>query len=210
MLLPSDRRIMEGYGCRVCSTYQTTETGRIGFQCERCEGFHLNVDLCAVRVIDEEGEPAGPGELGDLVVSNLHNRATVLLNYRVGDMGRMSTEPCACGRSLPLLSELQGHYTGFLYSPNGQRISALPLHLQCAHLLEQGARFQIVQPALDRVVWRMMVAPDCDRESLSRGLIQESGVYLGPRTQVSVEFVDSIETTGAGKLQDVVQMVQLD
>jgi phenylacetate-CoA ligase len=84
------------------------EAGTIGFQCERREGFHLNVDLCAVRIVDAEGRTVPPGTSGDIVISSLDNRATVLLNYRIGDRGTLSPQPCPCGRSLPLLASLEG------------------------------------------------------------------------------------------------------
>ena len=35
-------------GCTLHSSYQTVEAGLIGFECERCDGHHLSVDLCAL------------------------------------------------------------------------------------------------------------------------------------------------------------------
>ena len=54
-----------------------------------------------------------------MVVSNLVNRGTVLLNYRVGDLAARLPEPCGCGRALPLLSEVQGRRTEWLESSSG-------------------------------------------------------------------------------------------
>src|SRR5215211_2431051 len=96
----------EELGCLLHSSYNVTEVGRIGFQCERREGHHLNVDLCPVRLIRDGGESVAPGEHGEVVVSSLRNRALVLLNYRLGDWGVLTSEPCACGRSLPVLERL--------------------------------------------------------------------------------------------------------
>jgi len=46
MLSETGRKLIEkNFGCIVYATYQTVETGKIGFQCERREGFHLNIDL---------------------------------------------------------------------------------------------------------------------------------------------------------------------
>ena len=50
------RALLERHtGALVYSTYQSSETGRIGFECERRSGWHLNVDLCAVRIVDADG-----------------------------------------------------------------------------------------------------------------------------------------------------------
>ena len=42
------------------------------------------------------------------MVSNLVNRGTVLLNYRLGDVAAKLDGRCACGRTLPMMSFLEG------------------------------------------------------------------------------------------------------
>jgi len=60
------------------------------------------------------------GESGDVVVSNLVNRATVLLNYRLGDIARKLSRTCPCGRSLPLLSFPEGRNDEYLQLASGK------------------------------------------------------------------------------------------
>jgi phenylacetate-coenzyme A ligase PaaK-like adenylate-forming protein len=84
----------EELGCSLHSSYNVTEVGRIGFECERREGHHLNVDLCAVRLVGDDGASVEPGSHGEVVVSSLRNRALVLLNYRRGDWGLLASRPC--------------------------------------------------------------------------------------------------------------------
>ncbi|MBN1318585.1 MAG: phenylacetate--CoA ligase family protein, partial [Anaerolineales bacterium] len=109
MLSPVGRELIENtFNCPVYSAYGAVETGRLGFECERRNGYHLNVDLCAARIVDENGETADPELAGDVVISNLHNKAMVLLNYRLGDRAVMAGTQCPCGRSLPLLERLEG------------------------------------------------------------------------------------------------------
>jgi phenylacetate-CoA ligase len=77
----ADRRLIEdSMGLPVVSTYQAVEALRIGFQCEARQGFHLSPDQVAVRVVDGEGRDVQEGGTGEIVISCLTNRATVLLN----------------------------------------------------------------------------------------------------------------------------------
>jgi phenylacetate-CoA ligase len=62
-------------GCKVFAHYSTTETGQIGYECELRRGFHVHIDLVAVRLIGEDGAETPPGEVGEVVASNLVNRA---------------------------------------------------------------------------------------------------------------------------------------
>jgi phenylacetate-CoA ligase len=56
------------------------------------------------------------------VITNLVNRGTVLLNYRLGDAARVSTGQCACGRTFPLLSQLEGRVEDVVYLEDGTMI----------------------------------------------------------------------------------------
>ena len=73
-------------GIPVFSVYGCVEALKIGFRCEEGRGYHVNSDLYPVRIIDSRGRDAEPGQPGEVILSNLVNRATVLLNYRLGDL----------------------------------------------------------------------------------------------------------------------------
>lgn len=100
--------LVEKCGSRVVSIYGAVEALKIGFSCERWTGIHVNEDLYPLRVVDADGCDCGPGERGEVIVSNLMNRATVLLNYRLRDVAQWMGSPCGCGRTLPLLSFPRG------------------------------------------------------------------------------------------------------
>ena len=55
----------------------------------------------------DTGEVLGEGETGELVITNLDARGSVVLRYRTGDIlvGGYTTEPCpCCGRTMPRIS----------------------------------------------------------------------------------------------------------
>ena len=74
------------------SRYCAVESFKIGYFCEERTGFHLHEDLCHLRVLAADGREAAPGEPGEVVISNLVNHASVLLNYRLGDIATYSSE----------------------------------------------------------------------------------------------------------------------
>lgn len=97
------RLIEQDMGIPVFSFYLSVEAPRIPFHCEQRRGHHIFADHVAARVVDEKGNSLPPGVPGEIVISNLTNRAPVLLNYRQGDTVTLGGEPCPCGRSLPTL-----------------------------------------------------------------------------------------------------------
>jgi len=132
-----DRRLIEDeFGVPVVSTYQAIEALRLAFQCEHRQGWHINLDQVAVRVVDEAGNPAGPGGTGEIVISNLINRATVLLNYRLGDVVTLGRSPCPCGRTLPTIERIAGRADDLVIRPGGRVVHGLVV---MAGLSEMGA-----------------------------------------------------------------------
>jgi phenylacetate-CoA ligase len=115
------REHIEGrFGIPVFSRYSAAEAFKIGFFCEHRTGFHLHEDLSLVRIVDANGQALPDGQQGQVVISNLINRASVLLNYPVGDVATLSGAGCRCGRTFRLLSELEGRVEDILPLPGGR------------------------------------------------------------------------------------------
>ncbi len=157
--LPRERRewIEHELGIRVMSRYCAVESFKIGYFCEERRGFHLHDDLCHVRVLAENGRDATAGESGEVVISNLVNHATVLLNYPMGDIAALSTERCPCGRNQRLLSEVQGRVEDMLPLPNGEY-----LHPRAVWSVFKDDReilqYQLIQNDLRRFELRLVTA----------------------------------------------------
>jgi phenylacetate-CoA ligase len=73
------------------------------------DGLHVQEDHFLVEVVDpEDGSPLPPGAAGELVSTTLTKEALPLIRYRTGDLGALSLEPCACGRTTARLIRLGG------------------------------------------------------------------------------------------------------
>lgn len=115
------REFIEGtFGVPVFSRYNAVESFKIGFFCEHRAGFHVHEDLCHVQIRGSDGNTLPAGEQGEIVISNLINQGSVLLNYPIGDMASMSSHTCPCGRSFRLLSELEGRVEDILPLADGR------------------------------------------------------------------------------------------
>ena len=131
--------------------------------------------------------------------SNLCNRATVLLNYRLGDLGVMSTEPCSCGRTLPVLSELRGRVNEFLTLPDGRRIIAGVIEVPLLDELATTLQAQLVQRGERELLWRIVPFASIDPEPFKRAFREKTLSLVGEGMDVVVEFVDDIPRTPTGK-----------
>ena len=70
-------------------------------ECREMCGGHLAEDSVICEILDTEtGEPVAPGEVGELVFTDVVTKGAPLLRYKVNDLTRIDEEPCACGRTL--------------------------------------------------------------------------------------------------------------
>ncbi len=86
----------------------------VAAECRAQAGLHVQEDHFAVEVIDVSGRPAAPGAEGELVFTTLTKEAMPLLRYRTGDIGRLVTGTCACGRPTARLTGLRGRLDDML------------------------------------------------------------------------------------------------
>lgn len=73
----------------------------VAIECHQaCAGMHGWEDHFLFEVVEREsGEPLGPGEPGELVITTLTKEALPLIRYRTRDITQITTEPCRCGRT---------------------------------------------------------------------------------------------------------------
>lgn len=199
------RRIEENLPCVLHSTYQAIEAGRIGFECEMRSGYHINTDFCHVRLVNERGETVAPGETGEVIISNLTNPGSILLNYRLGDYAAWSTDACPCGRTLPLL-----HLTGMRTSStlrlrNGNELHEHVLLYACKNSMHEVLQFQVVENAPESIVWRVVLSQNADRDQIVSSLMEHSQSVMSPDANVKVEIVDRIVLPPGSKLRRIVR-----
>ncbi len=89
--------------------YLSNDTGCIGFQCEVTDKavHHIHEDYCIMEVVDPEtNQPLPDGEEGKILVTNFSRYLMPLIRYDIGDMGRILTHKCSCGRQVRLMELL--------------------------------------------------------------------------------------------------------
>jgi phenylacetate-CoA ligase len=121
-------------GLRSVSFYGLSEMCGPGVAAECVQmrdGLHVQEDHFLVEVVDpDDGRPLPPGTEGELVFTTLMKEALPLIRYRTGDIGRVSLEPCPCGRTSVRLLGLRGRQDDMLIV---RGVNVHPSHVE--HLL---------------------------------------------------------------------------
>lgn len=121
-LPPGKRQAIEDtFGGRVFNRYGCREVSVIASECEFHSGLHVNADALIVEVVPAPNLPAG---MGRVLVTDLLNRSMPLIRYEIGDLANLDPGvQCPCGRSLPLMGNIQGRTSDTPRLSNGHMIA---------------------------------------------------------------------------------------
>jgi phenylacetate-CoA ligase len=188
----------------VLMSYQSNESLKIGFECEERNGYHLHEDLCIVRILDENGHSVPDGETGRVIITNLVNRGTVLINYDQGDTGRIISGPCPCGRTFRRLELGKTRSNPLLKTPDGRVIHSAEIIMPAAKWPEV-MMVQIIVERPDK--WRIGIFSKDKKKTKSwinevSRIVQENTV--GPSVNVSMEILDEPEKNDMGKTLPII------
>jgi len=107
-------------GAHIVENYSSQEVGIIAVQCPQGPGLHVMSESLIVEIVDDAGTPVSQGQTGRVVLTDLHNFATPLIRYVIGDYAQAGA-PCACGRGLPVLDSILGRERNLVLMPDGAR-----------------------------------------------------------------------------------------
>ena len=208
-LWPHDRaQIIEAFG-PAFETYGCREVMLIGAECEAHDGMHTSMETMIVELVvrDDDGtvRAARPGEAGQVAITDLHNLACPMIRYVTGDVAvAHAAGPCPCGRGLTKIGPIEGRITETLHDGDGHAVGGLVFNVLFGVMDHVARNFQVIQKLDGSVILR--VVPNVgvrlpDKEN--RAVHDVAAKYL-PGIKFSVEYVDEIALTPAGKRNVVV------
>ena len=148
---------------------------------------------------------ARPGEVGQVVVTDLHNLACPMIRYITGDVAVAHNDTrCACGRTLTRVGPIEGRVTDTLRDGQGNAVGGLVFNVLIGVIDHCARNFQVIQK-LDGSVVMKVVPNGVSRlpENANRAIHDFAHKYL-PGAPFSIEYVDAIPLTPAGKRKVVI------
>jgi phenylacetate-CoA ligase len=167
--------------------------------------MHITAEDIVVEIVDAEGKALPPGEVGEIVVTHLATRDFPFIRYRTGDVGVVDAQPCACGRGLPLLKEIQGRSTDFVVARDGTVMHGLAL-IYTVRDLPGVERFKIVQHSLDCTEVQLVATDAFDAAGEAR-IRRDFAARLGEGVDIRISRVADIAPERSGKYRYVVSKV---
>jgi phenylacetate-CoA ligase len=204
------REIDAGLGVASTNIYGLSEVIGPGVSCECVEeraGMHVNEDHFLPEIVDPEtGDPLAEGAEGVLVFTTLTKQALPLVRYWTGDITSLSSDPCACGRTLVRMARIKGRADDMLII---RGVNVYPTQVEAAllQLPELTPNYRIVvsrsrtldEAEVEVEVEEERIGDDALRTRAERALRETIGCSIS----VKLQPPGTVPRSEGGKLQRV-------
>ena len=194
----------QAWGVPLVDQYSCQEAGYLALQCPSHEHYHLQSESALVEILNESDQPCVPGEIGRVVVTTLHNYATPLIRYEIGDYAQVG-EPCLCGRGLPVITRILGRSRNMLHLPDGETRWPLVGSDNYRHIAPV-SQFQLIQHALDQIEVKLVIARKLTPKEM-QALTEMMHNALAYPFKLTFTYVESIPRSASGKHEDFISKV---
>ncbi len=193
--------IQSVYQCEVFDAYSGVEACCLASECE-FHNMHISPDVGIIELLDEKDQPVEVGQPGQIVATGLLNYDQPLIRYKTGDWAALSTDPCPCGRSMPVIKDLIGRMEDMVIGPDGRRMVRFHgIFVGLPKIIEG----QVIQEDYSRFRLKLVVEPgfgDAEKQIIEKRFFERLG-----KIDLYIELTDRIERTERGKFRAVVSKI---
>lgn len=194
------RQVIEStFGARVHNFYGSRETASIAGEC--AHGLiHVFPFNNHVEIINKQGKPVKEGEMGKIIITNLHNYSMPFIRYEIGDYGLRGPDKCTCGQKGPTIKKLIGREEEqFIKKDGNVVIGYFFVHL-LGVISNKGLidKFQVIQSDYDQIVIKY-VSKKIMPSSIKKDIEYKIKVVMGKDCNIKWNQIDKIEPSKNGK-----------
>lgn len=200
LLQPSIRALcQEIWAVPIADMYTCQEAGYVALQCPEHTHYHAQSENMIVEILNDDGSACAPGQSGRVVVTHLHNFASPLIRYDIGDFAEVG-EACSCGRGLPVLKRIVGRMRGMVTLPNGDQFWPFFGNRKFIEIASI-RQYQVVQKSLESL--EMNLVADRKLTAQEEDSLRDIVVNrLGYPFAINFSYFDEIPRGASGKFED--------
>lgn len=206
MLIPSDKKILEqGFGVPIVNEYGASELDLIAFE-DRKGDWVLNTETLFIEVLNEENKPVHYGEVGNIVITSLYNKAHPFIRYKIGDRGAIQK----INNKKYILANLEGRSEDFVKLPSGKISPGLTFYYITKSIMEDSGKIKeikVIQTTLSTFKVEYVaekVLTKKEQNHIKKALLN----YLEPNLSIDFIRLKSLLRNKSGKLKQFTSLIK--
>jgi phenylacetate-CoA ligase len=199
--------IAERLGARAAAVYACQEVGTIACTCNAEPHYHVTAENALVEIVDEHGNDVAPGGRGRVILTGLYNYAMPFIRYEIGDIAVAGAGPCSCGRTLPIITRIEGRRRNMFVFRDGTRFWPRYSTVRPTHAFVPFRRYQWVQLDQENIEFRY--TPDgSGRTPDVAALNAYARQAIHPSLNFTIKEVETLVSGPSGKFEEFISNVR--
>jgi phenylacetate-CoA ligase len=192
------RAIADAFGCSVHNRYSTEELGVLAYEFDALSGFEVNTFNYIVEILEMDSDTTVlPGQIGRVVVTDLHSDAMPLIRYETGDLAVMKEAYEGTGW-VKSFSKFSGRGVQILTDTQGNKL--YPLYLDSImENYDQFNQYQFIQETAKEYTLQLVLNLPAIPDSMNERLTADFKKWLGIDAMISIRKVNDIIALPSGK-----------
>lgn len=192
----------EVYGCKTFDSWSGVEACGLITECEH-GSLHISPDAGLIEVLDENMQPVNYGEAGEVYCTGFVNYDQPLIRYAIGDSIILSDKSCACGRAMPVVTEILGRNEDVVVSKDGREMVRFHSVFNGLHSVKQA---QVVQENIHEIMIKIVADGKLDKKE--EQLMRERIISQLGEINIYFDCVENIPLNNNGKFQAVISKIK--
>ncbi|MFB9057607.1 phenylacetate--CoA ligase family protein [Mariniflexile ostreae] len=180
----------------VYNQYASSEGAPFITEC-RNKNLHMELQSGVFEVLDDAFKPAHKGRL---VVTAFHTHGTPLIRYDIGDVIELSSDKCICGNNNPLVKEILGRASDYIYSEETGKIN-LGNVSNCLKGVKGIVKFQVQQHHKNKLLVLIIKDEETFTDNDSKRFTSNLRERVGAKMEINVTYVKDIAVEKSGKFR---------
>lgn len=192
--------IKEAFNCKIQNRYATEELGLLGHQYEKDGLFEFNTCHYIFEVLKlDKDESVDVGEMGRIVVTDLHSNSMPLIRYETGDLGVLGGFFSVQDAWVDSIQKLSGRTMQIIFSTTDEPL--YPLYFDSImDNYDIFHQYQIIQESKNTYTLRLVTNENFSLDSFDKlSFINKFYEWLGKDAIIEITYVEDIEKLPSGK-----------
>lgn len=185
------------FNSKIYDQYASSEGAPCIFECAN-NNLHIEMQHGVFECLDDDNKPT---KAGRLIVTSFTTYGTPLIRYDIGDGICLSDKTCSCGNNNPLVDEIYGRTSDFIYSKENGKIYLGNIS-NCLKGVNNVVKFQVIQSVIEEINIKMIVDKGYN-ESDKEMFIKNVRDRLGNKINIKIDIVNDIKSEKSGKFRMV-------
>lgn len=188
----------------IADQYASSEGAPFIFECKN-RNLHIEMQSGVFEVLDDDNQPAKEGRL---VITSFSTHGTPLIRYDIGDRIKLSeNKKCNCGNNNPLVDEIIGRVSDYIYSPEIGKINLGNIS-NTLKGVSGIKKFQVVQDNINEIIIKIVIVENEFSDKEKRKFLDNWIDRVGVNMSIKIKIAKSIPSEKSGKFRIAINNIK--